>query len=80
MDNAGAIALTFGIGQAFIFGRIGTKLINLGSATLMYQSIMKSELPEEIIEDEATAEETLSTGGETLIFVEPDDSKNEEEE
>ena len=77
MDSASSVALTFGVGQAFVFGRIGTKLINLGSATLMYQSIMKEELEKETIDD--VSEESLSEG-ETLVFVKPEDNIKEEEE
>lgn len=48
-ETTEAITLSFAIGQAFIFARIGTKLLNLGSATLLYQNIM---VKHEIIETE----------------------------
>lgn len=37
--QTGAILLTFLIGQIFIFLRVGMKLLNLGSATALYQEI-----------------------------------------
>jgi len=79
MDNVAAIALTFAIGQAFIFARIGTKLINLGSATLMYQSIMKNELENETI-DLVDDLESPPLEGEALIVGLSDRKKEEEEE
>lgn len=78
MENSGAIALTFVVGQAFIFGRIGTKLINLGSATLMYQSIMKKELEAEENSEEDQSD-IAALGSEALIFELSDREKEEEE-
>jgi len=49
-ETESTIALSFAIGQAFIFARIGTKLLNLGSANLLYQDIM---VEKEVIEIEA---------------------------
>lgn len=43
IETDSMIALSFAIGQAFIFARIGTKLLNLGSATMLYQDIMVKE-------------------------------------
>jgi len=80
MDNSGAITTMFGVGQVFIFSRIGTKLINLGSATLMYQSIMKNELEKSSSDDEDASSEEVLTDEETLVFVKPEDIKKEEEE
>jgi hypothetical protein len=78
MDSGAAIALTFAVGQAFIFARIGTKLLNLGSATLMYQSIMKEELEKETIALGEVTESTTSES-EALVF-ELSEQKKEEEE
>jgi hypothetical protein len=78
MDNVAAIALTFAVGQAFIFARIGTKLLNLGSATLMYQSIMKEELEKEAIENDEDIKDG-SPENEALVF-ELSEQKKEEEE
>lgn len=72
-ETSGAIALSFAIGQAFIFARIGTKLLNLGSATLLYQDIMVEEEVIQIEESEATpveatdVAETLKTETEIKI-------------
>lgn len=53
MDSVATLALTFALGQTFIFSRIGIKMLNLGSATLMYQSIMeKIPVDEAITQDE----------------------------
>ena len=78
MDNSGAVALTFALGQAFVFARIGTKLLNLGSATLMYQSIMEKELEAAAAdrEDFMTGE---FSGGESLVFMDSEDKTREEE-
>ncbi len=78
MDNMTNIALTFAIGQAFIFARIGTKLLNLGSATLMYQSIMNEELEKEAI---SSNDQTDSAFSESEALLYPlTDQKTEEEE
>ncbi len=79
MESAGAIAIIFVIGQAFIFARIGTKLINLGSATLMYQSIMKDELENETI-DLIDGLESTPPENEALVVALPDRKTVEEEE
>ncbi len=79
MNNPTAIALTFVIGQAFIFARIGTKLLNLGSATLMYQSIMKEELEEPLSDHDIAAAQMFSEG-ETLVFIEDEEKQSDSEE
>ncbi len=76
MESGGAIALTFAVGQAFVFGRIGTKLINLGSATLMYQSIMKDELEKEAINLVDDLESTPPESG--ALIIDLPDRKEEE--
>jgi hypothetical protein len=78
MDNIAAIGLTFAIGQAFIFARVGTKLLNLGSATLMYQSIIKKELEQESVNVEMPIDVATSAGG-ALIYTLSDRKKEEEE-
>ena len=78
MDNVAAIGLTFAIGQAFIFARIGTKLLNLGSATLMYQSIMKKEFENEAVDLDVPNEVAIPAGG-ALIYTLPGQKKEEEE-
>ncbi len=60
MDNMAMIAITFALGQAFIFARIGTKLLNLGSATLMYQSIVEEFPDRETIAQSEIPEETVA--------------------
>jgi hypothetical protein len=83
MDTVATLALTFALGQTFIFGRIGTKMLNLGSATLMYQSIMQKEREKERekkrIEEEETQSDALSQN-ETPIIPLPIQQKEEEEE
>ncbi len=42
-DSSSGICYTFLIGQAFVFARIGTKLLNLASATVFYKNQMRRE-------------------------------------
>ena len=79
MENGSEIAMTFALGQVFIFGRIGTKLINLGSATLMYQGIMEVRLEGASFEEEEEPEKVLSEG-ETLVFVDAENENTTKEE
>ena len=45
LDNSTAIHISFIIGQAFLFARIGTKLLNLASTTILYKKLMMEKEP-----------------------------------
>lgn len=58
-DSASAIGYTFLVGQVFIFGRIGAKLLNLASATIYYQRYMQKKEIITIVSDEVETNEKL---------------------
>ena len=59
LTNSTAITISFFVGQTFLFIRIGTKLLNLASATILYKNIMvkkeandNKEMPSPLIAQE----------------------------
>ena len=54
LDNPTAIHISFALGQVFLFARIGHKLLNLASATILYKKIMVEEASNEHVEPPVT--------------------------
>ncbi len=71
-DSSSAILYTFLIGQAFIFARIGTKMLNLASATIYYQEEMRTKT---IVATKVSEEEKP-----TEALIEKDEENNLQEE